>query len=172
VSITLVEDQFRTFLANLNLQNWIIRWANENWPPMTPLGSDNQPVDPVSKAPAPFVEAEVISGLDIAAIAPAGQRWSQMIGLFRVFLVVPQGSGRGPLNLNADVVHDALKRQTIYLDTSNGLRLTTMDPRIDDNVAEHTAQTDVRIDAAVPAPWKGARYTRMVSTPFIFEYYS
>jgi hypothetical protein len=170
MSITLIEAQFRTLLDSLPLMGWLIRWPNENWPPTTTLGPDNQPLDPFG-APAPFIEAEVISGLDTAAIAPAGMRQSYTTGLFRVFFIVAQGAGRATLNTNADTVHDALKRLTIYIDSA-GQRLTTMDPRIDDNIAQHNVQTDVRTDAAVPAPWKGARFIRMVSTPWFFDYYS
>jgi hypothetical protein len=67
-------------------------------------------------------------------------------------------------------VHDAFKRSTVYFNPPE--RLTTMDPRIDDNVAEHIAQTNVRIDAAVPAPWIGARYVRQISIPWYFDYLS
>lgn len=181
MSITTIESQFVFALANIvttttiinSFPMWPIRWPNENWVKgvggVIALNNENAPADANGFA-APFVEAEVISGHDSACISSPGQRQSTTIGLLRVYLVTPQGSGRGPINILADAVHDALKRTTVYINPPE--RLTTMDPRIDDNVAEHTAQTDVRIDSVVPAPWKAARFVRLVTVPWIFDYYS
>ena len=60
----------------------------------------------------------------------------------------------------------------MFIDALTGERLTMMDGRVDDNVAERTEQSNVRIDASVPVPWQGGRYIRMISIPFRFEYYS
>src|SRR6266446_2925178 len=180
MSITTVEAQFVTALAAVistatavnSLGPWPIRWPNELFIPgiggVVALTPDNAPADAHGN-PAPFVEAEVISGHDSSA-AGTGPRQSYTVGVFRVYLVTPLGSGRVAANILADAVHDGFKRQTIYLNPPQ--RLTTWDPRIDDNVAEHVAQTNVRIDAAVPAPWKGARYVRQISTPWYFDYQS
>jgi hypothetical protein len=181
MSITTVEAQFVAALANVintaaainNLGPWPIRWPNELFIPgiggVVALTPDNAPAD-ANGNPAPFVEAEVISGPDSACIAPPGSRQSYTLGLFRVYLVTPLGSGRAAANILADAVHVAFKRMTVYYNPPE--RLTTMDPRIDDNNPEHVAQTNVRIDAAVPAPWKGARYVRQVSTPWFWDYAS
>lgn len=181
MSITTVEAQFVAALANIiataaavnNLGPWPIRWPNELFIPgiggVIALTPDNAPATAQGN-PAPFVEAEVISGIDSACIAPAGQRQAYTVGIFRVYLVAPLGSGRIAANILADAVHDSFKRMTVYFNPPE--RLTTMDPRIDDNVAEHVAQTNVRVDAAVPAPWKGARFVRQISVPWYFDYSS
>src|SRR6266550_3300726 len=181
MSITTIEAQFVAALANVistatavnNLGPWPIRWPNELFIPgiggVIALTPDNAPADAKGN-PAPFVEAEVISGADSAAVSSPGFRQSYTVGVFRVYLIAPLGSGRVAANVLADAVHDAFKRQTIYLNPPE--RLTTWDPRIDDNVAEHVAQTNVRIDAAVPAPWKGARFVRQISIPFYWDYVS
>ncbi len=178
MSITTVEAQFVTALANVidiatvtnSLGPWPIRWPNELFIPgiggVIALTPDNAPADAHGN-PAPFVEAEIISGRDDSA-AGTGPRQSHTVGVFRVYLVAPLGSGRVGANILADAVHDGFKRKTIYINPPD--RLTTWDPRIDDGVAEHVAQTNVRIDAAVPAPWKGARYVRQISTSWFWDY--
>ena len=170
VGITVIEDQFRTALATV-ITDWLIRWPNENWPVNTALSPDNAPLDAFGN-PAPFVEAEVIAGLDQSSVAPPGMRQSTRIGLFRVYFIVPQGSGRADVNNRVDDLALALKRATLFIDETTGRRLTTMDPRIDDNVAERLVQSYVRTDAAVPAPWHGARYVRMLSVPWFWDYYA
>lgn len=165
-------DSLITNTASINgLGPWPIRWPNELFIPgiggVVALTPDNSPADGNGN-PAPFVEAEVIGGPDSSCISTPGMRQSTRLGLFRVYLVAPLGSGRAAINILADAVHDAFKRATVLLEPP--LRLTTMDPRIDDNVAEHIAQTNIRIDAAVPAPWKGARYVRQISIPWFFDY--
>lgn len=181
MSITTIEAQFVIALDTVisaatfanSLGPWPIRWPNELFIPgiggVVALTPDNAPADAHGN-PAPFVEAEVIAGADTASVNSPGSRSSHRIGLFRVYLVAPLGSGRVAVNLLADAVHDGFKRATIYINPPE--RLSTMDPRIDDNVAEHVAQTNVRIDAAVPAPWKGARFVRMVTVPFEWWYMS
>lgn len=186
MSITTIEAQFvfalATVINNTTLQNnlpqWPIRWPNEAFVVglggVLALTTDNSPAyDGIAGpkgSPAPFVEAEVILGHDGACIAPAGQRQSFVVGSMRVYLVAPLGSGRAAVNLLSDAVHDTFKRATVY--DAPPERLTTIDPSIDDGVAEHIAQTNVRIDAAVPAPWKGDRFVRMVRVPFYFDYVS
>ncbi len=179
MSIARIEAEFVAALDNIisttastnGLGPWPIRWPNELFIPglfgVVALTPDNAPADAQGN-PAPFVEAEVIAGSDSSCISTPGMRQSTRIGLFRVYLVAPLGSGRDAVNTLADAVHDFFKRSTILLEPP--LRLTTMDPRIDDNVAEHVAQTNVRIDGAVPAPWKGARYVRQISIPWYWDY--
>ncbi len=183
--IKLIEEQFRNALA-LTIPSappsWLIRWANEGWPFGTPLSPEtNSPIDPndPSASPLPFVEAEVIAGMATSAVGggrlfsdPPVPTQSERIGLFRVYLVVPTYSGRDEINDRADAVAQAFKKATIFIDSDTGRHLYTIEPRIDDNAAEASVQTRVRIDATVPAPWHGARYVRQVSIPWIFLYYS
>lgn len=181
MSITTIEAQFFAALAPIisnaaasnGLGPWPIRWPNELFIPgvggVIALTPDNSPAD-ASGNPAPFAEAEVISGPAFSAIGPVGQRQSFRSGVMRVYLVAPLGSGRVAVNLLADAVMFAFVKTTVYLNPPE--RLYTVDPRIDDNVSEHVAQTNVRIDAAVPAPWKGARFVRQVTVPFYFDFLS
>src|SRR6266550_7633736 len=123
MSITTIEAQFVTALANVistatvvnNLGPWPIRWPNELFIPgiggVLALTSDNSPAydgstGPPKGSPAPFVEAEIISGADSAAVSSPGFRQSYTVGVFRVYLIAPLGSGRVAVNLLADAVHD------------------------------------------------------------------
>ncbi len=168
--ITVIEEQFKAALA-VQVSIGPIRWPNELWPAGTKTSPDNTPLDAEGN-PITFVEAEVIAGADTAGIAPVGQRWSERIGLFRVYIVAPLGSGRVEVNAQADVLCQAFKRQTVYFNQFNGERITSMDPRVDDNVAQHNVQLDVRIDETVPVATKSARWIRMISIPWRYDYYS
>jgi len=68
VGITVIEDQFRTALATI-ITDWLIRWPNENWPVNTALLQTTLRSSAFGN-PAPFVEAEVIAGLDQSSVAP------------------------------------------------------------------------------------------------------
>lgn len=183
MSITIIEAQFTAALQtvisdactanNLTPLPWPIRWPNEGWSNL-PAGvvesAENVLIKNPGGTPVPFVEAEVISGKETSLIAPAGSRQSWTVGLFRVYLVVPLRSGRAAANILADAVKQAFKQATIFYDPPQ--RLYTLDARIDDNVAQHQTQANVRIDGLVPAPWKGDRYVRMVSAPWYWDYIS
>lgn len=181
MSIATIEAQFVSALASVvstaiaanGLGPWPIRWPNDAWiigvGGLIALNNDNAPVDGHGN-PAPFIEAEVIAGNVFSSIAPAGQRQSFRTGLCRVYLVAPLGSGRVAVNTLADALIVAFSKQTIYYNPPE--RLTTMDARVDDHLAEHLVQTNVRIDAQVPAPWKGDRYVRPVVLPWFFDFMS
>lgn len=152
--IDLVETQLALRLA-ATVTDWPIKWPNEPWASTISLSQGGLPLDD-NTSPAPFVEAEVISGSDGADVAPAGQRHSSAGGLFRVYLCVPQGVGRSAVNAKANAIAAAFKRTTVYTDGA-GVRLTTMDPRIDDGIAGYE---------------DGDRFVRMISTPFQLDYIS
>lgn len=171
MSIATIEDQLQIALAAV-ITDWPIRWPNENWPIFLDVDSNNTPLDALG-SPVPFIEAEVIGGLDWASVGPEGSRQSTRIGLFRIYLIAPQGVGRFDINQRADLIMMAFKRTTPYFNSITGERLTMMDARIDDNVAERMMPNYVRIDSSVPVPsQQGARYIRMISIPWWFEYYS
>lgn len=151
--ISPVESALKTKLA-ATVSDWPIRWPNENF--TVAVGPGGLPID-TNGNPAPFLDAEVIGGPDTAAIAPVGSRQSVASGLFRVYLSVAQGGGLTAISAKADAITAALKRQTIYADAGTGRRLITMDPRIDDGVAAYEDEN---------------RFVRMISTPWIFDYWS
>jgi hypothetical protein len=175
MSIAVIESAFRAKLAEIvaTVAPWPIRWPNEMWIAgvgnVIGLSSDNSPLGADGR-PAPFVEAQTIFGPDTGDIAPAGNRHSETIGLFRVYLSVQKGTGTADINMMADAIHDSLKRKTIWY--APPLRLTVMDPKIDDNVAIPAAQAGTKMDGTVPMPTKGDRFVRQISAVWRWDYFS
>lgn len=154
MSIAFIEAELKTRLAAAVTGGWPIRWANDPWAPDVILSEGNAPLNP-DGTPRPYVEAEVIVGADTAYIAPEGQRLAYRLGLLRIYLVVGQNTGREVINQQADAIWPQFKRKTIQADASLWERLTTMDPRVDDNVA---------------GVEKGDRYVKMITVPWEFYY--
>jgi hypothetical protein len=150
LSIAIIEAELRTKLA-ATIIDWPIRWPNEPWPANLDLTNGNQPTNN-DGTPMPYVLVENLVGADTATIAPEGQRVSERLGMMRVHLVYPENYGTVELTGKVDILWMAFKRQTLRLDTDLWQRLTTMDPRIDDNAA--VVETGDRFVRTVTVPWE------------------
>jgi hypothetical protein len=154
LTIAIIESELRSALSGA--VDWPIRWPNEPWPANILLTNGNLPTNP-DGTPMPCVEAEVIHGPPITAIGSEGQRVARRNGLFKVYLLYPQGIGTADLKTHADAIEAAFNQKTVLVDTSQWQRLTTYPPRTDNN------------SAAVES---GNRYVRTVSIPYEFFYQS
>jgi hypothetical protein len=155
LTIAIIESELREALSG-TVTDWPIRWPNEPWPANISLSNGNLPTNS-DGTPMPCVEAEVIHGTPITAIGDEGQRVARRNGLFKVYLIYPQGIGSGDLTTHADTIEIAFNQKTIQLDTSQWQRLTTYPPRTDNNAA---------------AVESGNRYVRVVTIPYEFFYRS
>ena len=155
MTVTIIESELRSALSGI-VTDWPIRWPNEPWPANISLSTGNLPINPDGSA-MPCIEAEALFGQDDATIAAEGQRISRQLGMFKIYCLYPQGIGRGDLNTHLDEIQAGFKRKTLLLDTSQWERLTTMDPRVDNNAA---------------AVEDGDRFVRTVTIQFEFFYRS
>ena len=154
--VELIERELKERLATAAIPGWPIRWPNEPWSAhlLFSLSEGNLPLNP-DGTPMPCIEAQVILGADTAYIAPEGNRLAYRIGIMRIHLLVGQNTGRHVLNWMTDTIWPYFKRQTIFADPTVWQRLTTMDPRVDDNVA---------------GTEDGDRYVRTITVPLEFYY--
>ena len=157
MSIAVIEAQLREKLAAV-IPDWPIRWPNEPWPANIDLTNGNLPTNP-DGTPMPCVIVQNDVGADTAYIAPEGQRLSLRLGMLRVHLIYPQNIGTVGLTGKVDdlCADSGFKRQTLMVDLSQWQRLTTMDPRVDDNAAIVEA---------------GNRFCRTITIPWWFDYRS
>ncbi|AWK85030.1 hypothetical protein [Azospirillum thermophilum] len=148
-----VETALKTKLAEV-VPDWPIRWPNSSWPPGTKLSDASMPVDD-DGAPAPAIEAEVVSGRTTATAGPKGKRRAMAFGVCRLYLSVAQGTGTAAITEKADAIADAFRRVTVWIDPATTARLITMDPRADDGVAAYE---------------DGSRFCRMLSIPWDYDF--
>ena len=153
MTIAIIEAELRTALSGA-VTDWPIRWPNEPWPAGTLLTNGNLPTNP-DGTPMPCVQAEAIHGTPIIAIGAEGQRVTYRYGNLKVYAIYPQGGGTTDLTTHLDNIETHFQQRTIQLDLAQSQRLTTLNPRTDNNAA---------------AVESGNRFVRTVTVPYQFFY--